>query len=153
MAQEPVEKAKNNEGTKGSGSSPSTPQRTQSGRSSSSRSSYSGQGGGRGPYRGGSGGGGGRYPRQQQGGQRPYQRRRFQRRKVCAFCADKTKVIDWKRTDELRRFVDDSGAIFPRRKSGMCAKHQRRVAVAIKRARHLALFPYTTEHIRIMGKS
>jgi small subunit ribosomal protein S18 len=62
-------------------------------------------------------------------------------------------VIDWKRTDELRRFVGDSGSIFPRRKSGLCARHQRRVAIAIKRARHLALFPYTTEHVRIMGKS
>ena len=87
--------------------------------------------------------------------QRPYQprNRRFHRRKVCAFCVDKTLVISWKKTENLRRFVADSGAIQPRRKSGVCARHQRRVAVAIKRARHLALFPYTNEHIRIMGKS
>ena len=87
--------------------------------------------------------------------QRSYQprNRRFHRRKVCAFCVDKTLVISWKRTENLRRFVADSGAIQPRRKSGVCARHQRRVAVAIKRARHLALFPYTNEHVRIMGKS
>jgi small subunit ribosomal protein S18 len=69
------------------------------------------------------------------------------------FCADKTKVIDWKRVDTLRRFVGDSGEIYPRRKSGLCARHQRRVAVAIKRARHLALLPFTSEHTRIMSKS
>jgi len=86
--------------------------------------------------------------------QRSYQprNRRFHRRKVCAFCADKTLVISWKKTENLRRFVADSGAIQPRRKSGVCARHQRRVAVAIKRARHLALFPYTNEHVRIMGR-
>lgn len=79
---------------------------------------------------------------------------RFQpRRKVCIFCADKTKVINWKNIDSLRRFVGDNGEIHPRRKSGLCARHQRRVAVAIKRARHLALVPFTSEHIRVMSKS
>lgn len=87
-------------------------------------------------------------PRQQ--GQQ--QRRRYHRRKVCAYCVDKTKVINWKNVDDLRRFTSDSGSIFPRRKTGMCAKHQRSVAVAIKQARHIALLPYTTEHVRIMGK-
>jgi len=82
-----------------------------------------------------------------------YQRRRFRRRKVCVFCADKTKTIDWKEVDGLRRFIADSGSMHPRRKTGVCAKHQRRVAAAIKRARHLALLPYTTEHVRIMSKS
>ena len=81
-----------------------------------------------------------------------HRRRRYSRRRVCAFCADKTLTIDWKKTDNLRRFVVDSGSILPRRKSGLCAKHQRQVAVAIKRARHMALFPYTTEHVRIMSK-
>ena len=81
------------------------------------------------------------------------QRRHFHRRKVCAYCVDKTKVINWKNTDDLRRYVGDSGSIFPRRKTGLCAKHQRSVAVAIKQARHIALLPYTTEHIRLMGKS
>jgi len=96
------------------------------------------------------------YQRSGTGGteQRSFQprNRRFHKRKVCAFCADKTLVISWKRTENLRRFVADSGAIQPRRKSGVCARHQRRVAVAIKRARHLALFPYTNEHVRIMGR-
>jgi small subunit ribosomal protein S18 len=92
------------------------------------------------------------------GGSRPGGARRFQgrsryhRRKVCAFCADKTLVINWKRVENLRRFVGDGGSIYPRRKSGLCARHQRRVAVAIKRARHLAILPYTTEHVRIMSR-
>ena len=94
--------------------------------------------------RGGSGPGG--RPRRFQG------RSRYHRRKVCAFCADKTLVIDWKRVENLRRFVGDGGSIYPRRKSGLCARHQRRVAVAIKRARHLAILPYTTEHVRIMSR-
>ncbi|HRV92489.1 MAG TPA: 30S ribosomal protein S18 [Anaerolineae bacterium] len=88
-------------------------------------------------------------------------RRRFQgsrssrfrsRRRVCVFCADKTKKLDWKKADDLNRFVGDSGEILPRRKNGLCARHQRGMAVAIKRARHLALLPYTNNHIRIMGQ-
>lgn len=79
---------------------------------------------------------------------------RFQpRRKVCIFCADKTKVINWKNFDSLRRFVGDNGEIYPRRKSGLCARHQRRVAVAIKRARHLALLPFTSDHVRVMSRN
>lgn len=92
---------------------------------------------------------------QDQGDDGPSSRRsmRFQpRRKVCIFCADKTKVLDWKRLENLRRFIGDSGEIYPRRKSGLCARHQRRVAAAIKRARHLALIPYTSEHIRVMNR-
>ena len=80
-------------------------------------------------------------------------RRGYQpRRKVCAFCADKKNVIDWKKSDSLRRFINDSGYIRSRRKTGTCAKHQRRLAVAIKRARHMALLPFTMEHVRIMSK-
>lgn len=75
------------------------------------------------------------------------------RRKVCAFCTDKVKVIDWKDVDGLRRFVDDSGSIRARRKTGTCAKHQRRLAVAVKRARYIALLPFTNEHIRLARKS
>lgn len=78
---------------------------------------------------------------------------RYHRRKVCLFCADKSKEINWKKLEDLRRFVGVNGSMYPRRKSGLCAKHQRRVAIAIKRARHLALMPYTTEHVRLMGKS
>jgi len=67
---------------------------------------------------------------------------------VCAFCTDKIDIIDYKRPDRLRRFLSDRGKIKPRRRTGTCAKHQRRLAVAIKRARHLALLPYVAEHLR-----
>ena len=70
------------------------------------------------------------------------------RRKVCHFCADKTEVIDFKDADKLRGYVSDRGKIEPRRRSGACAKHQRVLTVAIKRARHLALIPYVTAHMR-----
>lgn len=71
-------------------------------------------------------------------------RRRFApRRKVCAFCLDRVKIIDYKQSDLLRRFLTERGKIKARRKTGTCAKHQRRLAVAIKRARHLALLPFT----------
>ena len=80
---------------------------------------------------------------------RPTRKRRFiPRRKVCAFCTEKVDVIDYKRPDLLRRFLTDRGKIKPRRRTGTCAKHQRRLAVAIKRARHLALLPYVAEHLR-----
>ena len=84
------------------------------------------------------------------GGRRPsYGRGRYQRRKkVCAFCLEKTKVIDYKDISTLRRFLTDRGKIRNRRKTGTCAKHQRRLSIAIKRARHLALLPFTAEHIR-----
>ncbi|RPI51140.1 MAG: 30S ribosomal protein S18 [Chloroflexi bacterium] len=76
-------------------------------------------------------------------------RGRFQRRrKVCAFCLEKAKTIDYKDISMLRRFVTERGKIRSRRKTGTCAKHQRRLAVAIKRARHLALLPFTAEQIR-----
>jgi small subunit ribosomal protein S18 len=76
-------------------------------------------------------------------------RRRFsRRRKVCAFCLEKGKPIDYKDIGTLRRYLTDRGKIRSRRKTGTCAKHQRRLAVAIKRARHLALLPFTAEQIR-----
>jgi small subunit ribosomal protein S18 len=78
------------------------------------------------------------------GGRQSGPRRRFQpRRKICSFCVDKVKVINYKDADTLRRFLDDHGKIIPRRKTGTCAKHQRRLAVAVKRARYLALLPFT----------
>ncbi len=64
------------------------------------------------------------------------------RRKVCSFCVDKVTAIEYKDVDTLRRFVDHHGKIVPRRKTGTCAKHQRRLTLAIKRARHLALLPF-----------
>ncbi len=78
-------------------------------------------------------------------------RRHFGRRRVCAFCVDKANVIDYKDPVKLRRYLSDRARIEPRRKTGTCAKHQRWLAVALKRARHLALLPYTPEHIRLTG--
>lgn len=73
------------------------------------------------------------------------------RRKVCAFCVEKVQVIDYKDPNRLRRYLSERGKIEPRRKTGTCAKHQRRLTVAIKRARHLALLPFTAQHIRDTG--
>ena len=73
------------------------------------------------------------------------------KRRFCSFCADKVEVVDYKDSSQLRRYISGGGKIAPRRRTGTCAKHQRAVAVAIKRARHLALLPYTPAHIRRMG--
>jgi len=89
---------------------------------------------------------------QAQDDSRPRGRGRF-RRRVCTFCKDKIPGADYKDFNFLRRFVSDRGRIESRRKSGACAKHQRSVARAIKRARHLALIPYTADHIRSSGVS
>lgn len=78
-------------------------------------------------------------------------RRHFGRRKVCSFCVEKVQSIDYKDPVKLRRYLSDRGRIEARRKTGTCAKHQRWLAIALKRARHLALLPYTPEHIRISG--
>lgn len=88
-------------------------------------------GGGRrsGGFRGGGGGG-----------------RRFRRARICTFCVERVDKIDYKDVALLQRYVTDRGKIFARRQSGNCAKHQRAVARAIKRARHVALLPYTSEH-------
>ncbi len=75
----------------------------------------------------------------------------FRRRKVCGFCVDKVNSIDYKDPGRLRRYLSDRGRIEPRRKTGTCAKHQRWLTTALKRARHLALLPYTSEHIRGSG--
>jgi small subunit ribosomal protein S18 len=73
------------------------------------------------------------------------------KRRICFFCRDKIEDIDYKDPASLRAYISDRGKIAPRRKSGACAKHQRRLALAIKRARHLALLPYVAEHIRKTG--
>jgi small subunit ribosomal protein S18 len=70
------------------------------------------------------------------------------RRKVCAFCADKTVLIDYKEINRLRRYLSERAKIEPRRKTGTCAEHQRQLSVALKRARHVALLPYSPEHLR-----
>jgi small subunit ribosomal protein S18 len=69
-------------------------------------------------------------------------RRVFHRRKVCRFCADANLIIDYKEPKTLRNFTTERGKIIPRRISGTCAKHQRKLTVAIKRARTIALLPY-----------
>ena len=76
--------------------------------------------------------------RGQRGGRRP-------RRKVCAFCAEKAVSVDYKDTAKLKRFITESGKIAPHRATGVCAKHQRELATAIKRARVMALLPYTDD--------
>ncbi|MGI6721009.1 MAG: 30S ribosomal protein S18 [Anaerovoracaceae bacterium] len=69
----------------------------------------------------------------------------FRRRKVCQFCADKTADIDYKDVDTLKRFVTERGKILPKRITGTCAKHQRAVTTAVKRARVVALLPYIAD--------
>ena len=73
-------------------------------------------------------------------------RRRFGRRKICRYCADKGARIDYKDVDSLRYYLSERGKIVPRRISGTCATHQRHIAEAIKNARQIALLPYTTSH-------
>lgn len=113
-----------------------------------------GEGGGR--FGGGFGGGGGfgrgggrddrggdRGERGDRGGDDASGRRGFGRRKVCRFCADKALKVDYKDQGQLKYFLTERGKIIPRRISGNCALHQREVATAIKRARMLAILPYT----------
>ena len=73
------------------------------------------------------------------------------KRKFCAFCADKSEAIDYKDPSKLRRYISDGGKIQSRRRTGTCAKHQRVLAGAIKKARHLALLPYVPAHVYKMG--
>lgn len=73
------------------------------------------------------------------------ERGRKPRRKVCSFCVDKVEDIDYKDLSKLRRYVTERGKILPRRISGNCAKHQRQLTSAIKRARIVALLPFTCE--------
>jgi ribosomal protein S18 len=80
------------------------------------------------------------------GGMRTNRTRYVPKRKVCFFCANKNEVIDYKSPEKLRSYVSDMAKIDPRRRTGTCAKHQRAMATAIKRARHLALLPYTSDH-------
>jgi small subunit ribosomal protein S18 len=84
-------------------------------------------------------GGSGDRPRRRFGGGSRY----YPRRKVCNFCMDQIEEIDYKDIGRLRRYVSDRGKIEPRRQTGTCAKHQRALAVAIKRARHVALIPFS----------
>ncbi len=72
-------------------------------------------------------------------------RGRRPRRKVCQFCVDKVDHIDYKEIVRLRHYINERGKILPRRMSGTCAKHQRQLSIAIKRARAIALLPYTAD--------
>lgn len=85
---------------------------------------------------------------EQSAAEKEYRRERYGRRKVCAFCVDKVMYIDYKDVNRLRRYISDRGKIEPRRKTGTCAKHQRVLTDALKRARHVALLPYTAAHLR-----
>ena len=103
------------------------------------------------------GGGGGQRPggggqRPGGGGQRRGRPRYYARRKVCGFCVDKIDHIDYKRIDLFRRYLSDRFRIEARRKTGVCSKHQRGLSTAIKRARYLAMIPYTPDH-RVAGIS
>ena len=70
---------------------------------------------------------------------------RKDRKKVCPLCADKNLVLDYKNAEQLKKFTNDKGKILPRRATGACAKHQRDITLAIKRARQIAVLPYTQE--------
>ena len=76
---------------------------------------------------------------------RPNSKMRRSKKKVCAFCSDKAEAIDYKDTAKLRKYVTERWKILPRRISGTCAKHQRQLTIAVKRARNIALLPFTTE--------
>ena len=71
--------------------------------------------------------------------------RKAPRKKVCAFCLEKATAIDYKDVNKLKKYVTERGKMLPRRMTGVCASHQRLLATAIKRARQVALLPYTTE--------
>lgn len=77
--------------------------------------------------------------------ERPANRGRKGRRKVCSFCVDKIESIDYKDVARLRRFMSERAKILPRRVTGTCARHQRELTVAIKRARQIALLPFVSE--------
>ena len=70
---------------------------------------------------------------------------RKMRKKVCTLCSDKNFVLDYKNPEQLKKFVNDKGKILPRRATGACAKHQRDITLAVKRARHIAILPYTQD--------
>jgi len=97
-----------------------------------------GPGGGGGGRREGGPGGPGGGP----GGPRRGKRQFFRKKKVCKFCVEKMDLIDYKRADILSQFVQERGKILPRRMTGVCARHQRWLGVAIKRARNIALLPF-----------
>ena len=111
------------------------PPRREGGHSHSGPRREGGPGGGR--REGGPGGPGGG-----PGGPRRGKRQYFRKKKVCKFCVEKMDLIDYKRADILSQFVQERGKILPRRMTGVCARHQRWLGVALKRARNIALMPF-----------
>ncbi|HZU23544.1 MAG TPA: 30S ribosomal protein S18 [Terriglobales bacterium] len=105
------------------------------------RTSSGGPGGQGGPR-----GGDSRGPRSAGGGGREGGRKYFRRKKVCKFCVEKIDVVDYKDTRLLGQFVAESGKIVPRRLTGVCTPHQRRLTTAIKQARNIALLPFSGRH-------
>ena len=106
---------------------------------------HGGHGGGSGPRREGGREGGPRReggPGGGPGGPRRGKRQYFRKKTVCTFCVEKMDLIDYKRADILSQFVQERGKILPRRMTGVCARHQRWLGVAIKRARNIALLPF-----------
>ena len=101
----------------------------------------SGGGGGR-PGGGGPGGGG---PGGGPGGPKRGKRQYVRKKKVCRFCVDRVDFIDYKKADVLMSFIQERGKILPRRMTGTCARHQRWLGVAIKRAQNIALLPFSAE--------
>jgi len=85
-----------------------------------------------------------RRPRRSSGGDRRFTRRR----RTCYFCAEKVNSLDYKQVDLLKRYIKEDGRIRPRRETGACAKHQRMVATAVKRARHMAILPFAADNWR-----
>ena len=77
--------------------------------------------------------------------QKPFRPNNKKRKKICNFCADKSDFIDYKDALKLRKYVSERSKILPRRITGTCAKHQRELTIAIKRARHIALVPYISD--------
>ena len=77
--------------------------------------------------------------------QKPFRQSNRKRKKVCQFCADKIEHIDYKDTARLRKYISERSKILPRRITGTCAKHQRQVTIAVKRARQIALLPYVSD--------
>jgi small subunit ribosomal protein S18 len=127
---------------------PSAPSPRREGGPSGPGGGHGGHGGGGGRREGGPGGGGGRReggpggPGGGPGGPRRGKRQFFRKKKVCKFCVEKIDLIDYKRADILSQFVQERGKILPRRMTGVCARHQRWLGVAIKRARNIALLPF-----------
>jgi len=88
------------------------------------------------------------YKQQRKG---PSNKRYIVRRKVCTFCVNKSSSIDYKDANMLSRYISTRGKIEPRRRTGVCARHQRALSLAIKRARHIALLPYTSSFVHKTG--